>query len=113
MTNKLIFSLALISFMTLAACAGVDSETKTTNTTVSGGSNPAAGTSSSSSSITKRYQFNINGCDTGEHIITTSSEEETAKQYCQTLRDNSANNGCAEGFRRASFKIECPGMSWE
>ena len=44
------------------------------------------------------YNFTENGCSTGD--VKGSGKQ----SYCQTLKDDRRNNGCAENTRRVAFE---------
>src|SRR4051812_25912080 len=49
----------------------------------------------------KNYEFTFNGCDTGQH----SFESNTA--YCEGLRSDALNHGCAYDLRKDAYLNEC------
>jgi hypothetical protein len=53
------------------------------------------------------YDLNENGCDTGSHSFGSTAD------YCNGLRNNALNNGCAEGLRHETFTQSCAGTSWD
>lgn len=67
------------------------------------GSGPIGGTYSMS------YQYNENGCDTGEHVFTGASEYSVQNQLCSALRNEALNHGCAREKRQSEFADECQG----
>lgn len=65
-----------------------------------------------SSDYSDKYKFELNGCSTGEHSFSGSSEEEVRRQYCETLKNDSANNNCADSMRYETFRARCQGYQW-
>jgi hypothetical protein len=53
------------------------------------------------SSENKKYQFELNGCNTSEHAF------DSQQAYCDGLRSNSLNNGCAESMRQSAYERDC------
>ncbi len=53
------------------------------------------------------YDFNVNGCATGEKNF--SSRE----AMCDALTNDSLNNNCAENERYTKFLSDCPGRTWQ
>lgn len=51
-------------------------------------------------SATFKYQYAVNGCDTGEHVANSKDE------HCQQLKDSSLNRFCAEGLRKDAFQAK-------
>ena len=49
----------------------------------------------------KKYQFVLNGCDTGEHSF------DSVAAYCTGLKSNTTNNGCAESMRKDAYERDC------
>jgi len=47
------------------------------------------------------YDFTVNGCKTGKH------EFDTLKAYCDALKDDDLNQGCATSFREIEFDSRC------
>lgn len=54
-----------------------------------------------SSSENYKYNYEVNGCKTGEH------EYSSKKDYCRALLDETLNNGCAYPERKATHDREC------
>ena len=52
------------------------------------------------------YQLSYNGCDTGEHSF------DSVEKYCDGLRDEQLNHGCAIKSRKQLFNQNCSGKSW-
>ena len=48
-----------------------------------------------------RYSFDENGCKTGDHSFKSKSA------YCDGLKDEGLNNGCAYRTRMATYQNEC------
>lgn len=65
-----------------------------------GGGNSGGGSGGGNSS-SYSYQFVENGCDTGKHQFPSLAE------YCNALKDNSLNNGCAYRMRMETYKQKC------
>lgn len=88
-------SLALLSLGVLAmvaACGKSDS------------ASDGSGGSSSSRTLSYTYSFNDNGCKTDKHSFAS------IEAYCNGLRDEALNNGCARTMRKNSFQqAGCPG----
>lgn len=53
--------------------------------------------------ITKRYQYRVNGCSTGVHIVVSDNEETAMRLYCQYLADDKLNRNCANDKRAEEF----------
>lgn len=53
------------------------------------------------------YNFNVNGCTTGEKNFSTR------EAMCDALTDDSLNNNCAENERYTKFLSDCPGRTWQ
>ena len=51
------------------------------------------------------YDYNINGCKTGEHSFNSR------RDYCLGLADDSLNNYCAGDLRCRVFKQECSDLN--
>jgi hypothetical protein len=73
---KLVICLGLVATVLMASGCGVDEEKFT-------------------------YQYNVNGCDTGEHSF------ESKDAYCSALKDDALNKGCAARMRQSRFQSEC------
>lgn len=67
-----------------------------------GGGNTGGGSGGGSS---YSYQFVENGCDTGNHRFPSLAE------YCNALRDDRLNNGCAYRMRMETYKQKCQARS--
>jgi hypothetical protein len=61
--------------------------------------------SSKASSVSYSYDFNQNGCPTGQHTFDSKSA------YCAGLKNEDLNNGCAYSTRYQTYKAEC-GSDW-
>jgi hypothetical protein len=61
------------------------------------------GASVESSSEELTYSFKVNGCDTGEQKFRSKED------YCQGLRDEARNRGCARQLREDAFRARCQG----
>lgn len=48
-----------------------------------------------------QYHFNENGCDTGEQKFSSK------KTYCEALKDESRNKGCAFFSRMEAYDRDC------
>lgn len=57
-------------------------------------------------SQTYSYSFEYNGCKTGVKEFSNMTD------YCNTLKDDAANNNCARNMRYDEFKQKCAGQSW-
>ena len=56
------------------------------------------------------YQF-IDQCSTGRQAFKAPSEKEIQNIFCEALKDETRNNGCALYHRHQAFKeAECPGV---
>ena len=53
------------------------------------------------------YNFNVNGCNTGEQNFSTR------EAMCNALTNDSLNNNCAENERYTKFLSDCPGQTWQ
>ena len=51
------------------------------------------------------YNFDDNGCKTGAHSFDSKAS------YCQGLKDDVLNNGCAYSMRKVTYESEC-GTDW-
>ena len=49
----------------------------------------------------RNYDFTYNNCDTKEHSF------DSFQAYCEGLRSNTLNQGCAENLRREAYLREC------
>lgn len=47
------------------------------------------------------YEFEYNGCNTGTHAFKSLAE------YCDGLRDNDLNKGCATNLRAQEYAVRC------
>jgi len=64
----------------------------------------STGQSSNSVSIyTLNYAYNNNGCFTGNHFFTASTEKAVNEIYCKALKDESLNHGCAKSKRESEY----------
>ena len=45
-----------------------------------------------------KYQYSVNGCDTGEH------EAESKEEFCALIKNDAANNYCAYSVRKENFQ---------
>lgn len=100
MKSNLILSL---SFLFLTAC-NIKASDSSTNDTVQ--SDSAGG------EVTYATYEMIEGCSTGVKKISGANETELQTAFCNSLKDNSANNNCASYQREAAFKtMKCEG-SW-
>lgn len=52
------------------------------------------------------YQFVENLCDTGEHSFSSQPA------YCEGLKDEKLNKGCAPALREKAFRETCPNQTW-
>ena len=68
---------------------------------VSCGVSHSSDDTSNSTNTSLSYQYNYNGCETGEHSF--SSE----KDYCDGLVNESLNKGCATEIRYPEYKRRC------
>lgn len=51
-----------------------------------------------------------NGCSTGKKVFTANTEQELATQFCNSLKDEAANNNCAAYQRKSAFEsLQCEG----
>jgi hypothetical protein len=53
------------------------------------------------SSSDYKYDYTVNGCDTGEHSFGNKSD------YCSGLQNDTLNNGCAASTRQQTYQSEC------
>lgn len=53
------------------------------------------------------YDFNVNGCATGEKNFSTRAE------MCSALNNDLLNNNCAENERYTKFLSDCPDQTWQ
>lgn len=53
-----------------------------------------------------QYEYEVNGCKTGAHSF------DSKQSYCEGLKDDSLNNGCAYSIRKEEFRRQCSGQSW-
>ena len=53
------------------------------------------------------YDFNVNGCATGEKSFSTR------EAMCDALTNDLANNNCAENERYTKFLSDCPDRTWQ
>ena len=83
----------LLLFMTIVAGAGACQS--------GGGSNLDVTTSTKSFT----YKLEDSGCKTGEHSFTSKSD------YCNGLKDDSLNGGCASSGRQDLYNLNCTGNS--
>jgi hypothetical protein len=96
--------LTILFACTMVACAN-KKPAKSSSAETNDATKPTA-------SLSKGYQFEVNGCNTGFHRFTGATSDETIRQYCDALQDQTLNNSCAEWVRRSSFNDDCPGMTW-
>ena len=47
------------------------------------------------------YQYNENGCETGKH------EFDSKESYCNGLKNEDINHGCASSIREKTYKSNC------
>jgi hypothetical protein len=52
-------------------------------------------------SYTGKYRYNVEGCDTGEHVFNSLAER------CQMLADETLNHGCAQKIRLSTYQRSC------
>lgn len=58
--------------------------------------------------MSKRYEYKINNCSTGIHIIVTDDDKILMRTYCQYLSDDKLNQNCASEKRAQEFsESEC------
>jgi len=67
-----------------------------------------AGCVSLSSCSEKEFKYNYteNGCSTDDH------EFDSKDEYCDGLKDDGLNKGCAVGMRKDAFSRDCQGKAW-
>jgi hypothetical protein len=58
------------------------------------------------------YQFNWDGCDTGNQEFISSNADDARAQLCAALQDSSLNKRCAESMRKDLFESKCAGKTW-
>ena len=64
----------------------------------------SSGKSSGSVSIySLNYAYNDNGCFTGNHFFTASTEKAVNEIYCKALQDETLNRGCSKSKRDNKF----------
>lgn len=81
MRSELTLSLALLTGLTLIAC----------------------GSSSSTEQFDYIYDFTVNGCATGKQEFSNQID------YCNGLKDEVRNHGCARETRRQTYLNKCGG----
>lgn len=100
-------SALLFTLLIIASCGQIESKKK----------NKKSGTKTTSSinseDYKKSYQFEVNGCNTGEHSFSSSDESEMRRKLCEALQDDELNNGCAESLRFDYFEDNCEGFTWD
>lgn len=47
-----------------------------------------------------KYQYTVNGCDTGEH------KAESKEEFCSLLKNDEINNYCAYNVRKENFQTQ-------
>jgi len=52
------------------------------------------------------YELTENGCATGKHSFSSTSD------LCAALQNNSLNNNCAYSLREEEFNSRCPGQTF-
>lgn len=72
-----------------------------------------AACSSDNSNVKDSYSFESNGCATGKHEFSGSSQNEVRNQLCAALTNSELNQYCAYDLRRSHFEQKCPGMDWD
>jgi hypothetical protein len=65
------------------------------------------GSEDGNSSTERKYNFTYNGCSTGDQVF------DSTQAYCDGLRDQARNKGCAVQTRKEAFERDCAGQSWE
>lgn len=58
------------------------------------------------SSDKKTYKFEVNGCSTEQHSF------DSDQTYCEGLRSDSLNHGCAEELRKEAYQRDC-NLVWQ
>lgn len=81
--KKILFTLCALTLISACGKSSNESSDQTTEST------------------TMKYQYIVNGCDTGEHVFNSK------KAYCDGLKNDKLNNGCAESSRRDTYRDEC------
>ena len=97
MTTKQVasFTLVVVLTLTISAC------------------NKSTDSANRSNNYKKSYNLTVNGCETGEHVFTSSiSERDATLQMCNALKDNSLNNYCAEDVRKELYIQNCDQENW-
>ncbi len=61
--------------------------------------------------LSTSYDYTQNGCATGKHTFTASSDGELREKLCTALADDGLNKGCALGMRMARFSDDCEGTA--
>ena len=87
----------VLASFAMVACAGGGSSSSESHVDVT----------ESGSEIKERYQFIYNGCDTGEHVFSSSSASETRRKLCDALQDDSLNRFCASSMRYQHYRNYC------
>jgi hypothetical protein len=59
------------------------------------------------SKVKMRYQFIVNGCDTGEHQFEGSDPAWVLQQLCSALQDDRLNRHCAYSTRSKYYASRC------
>jgi HEAT repeat protein len=62
--------------------------------------------------FSEKYQFELNGCNTGKHEFSSDSQADVTKQLCEALQNEELNKSCAQPLRKNFFDKKCPSVSW-
>lgn len=103
MKTNLLIAGTMIILLSGCAKTSTDNNSPANNNTYS---------NKSSVQLKDSYQLNDNGCDTGKHSFTASSDEDLKNQVCAALQDENLNKSCAQPLRRNLFDSKCKGIAW-